>query len=250
MRLPGTVMLLLLVACGPHERSISAAAGAAAGTVLDDGKPAPGITLTLIGPHGSYNVRTDASGSWSAGNLPPGEYWFYYQNPKADLRVAYWKGPRRNLEPGGSLQFGTIDIGHRGTPREPADGARVNMPAIFEWTPYPGARDYGFQVVDRAGRESKVLFRPVKRFDSSTTRIVYDGGINVQNVPHLRLKDYLGEDGDFLPPGTYAWHAVWSTEAGEGHGAPRAFTVVATRPEIFPKTMDPPDPPTGNQSKN
>lgn len=241
MRVLGSAMVLLLVACGTPTRTVSAVAGSVSGAIRDDGRPAAGVTLTLIGPSGSYKLKTDAAGIWSGQDLAPGKYWFYYQNPKDDARVAYWKGPHRALPPGGSLQYATLDIGHRGSPMEPRDGARLNMPAIFEWSRYPDAKDYGFQVIDRSGTGSKVLFRPVKRFDSNTTRIVYDGGINVHNVPHLRLKDYLGVEGDFLPPGTFAWHAVWkAADGGEGHGASRTFTVVDTKPEIFPKTMDPP----------
>ncbi len=241
MRVMGSALVLMLVACGSPTRTVSAVVGTVGGLILDDGRPAAGITLTLIGPYGSYKAKTDSAGSWQIQDLAPGDYWFYYQSAKGDDRVAYWKGPHRNLEPAGSLQFATIDVGHRGTPKDPADGARLNMPAFFEWTAYPDAKDYGFQVIDKTGTNSKVLFRPVARFDGKTTRIVYDGGINVHEVPHLRMKDYLGVKGDFLPPGTYAWHAVWTTPAaGEGHGASRTFTVVETKPEIFPKTMDPP----------
>lgn len=241
MRIFGSALVLVLVACGAQTRTISAPGGSASGTIMDDGQPAAGVSLTLIGPNGSYKIKTDSSGTWHASELPPGDYWFYYQNPKDNQKVSYWKGPHRDLAAGGSLQFSAIDIGHRGTPKDPTDGARLNMPAIFEWSPYPEAKDYGFQVIDKSGTNAKVLFRPVVRFDAKTTRIVYDGGVNVHDVPHLRLKDYLGVEGDFLPPGTYAWHAVWTTGgAGEGHGASRTFSVVDTKPEIFPKTMDPP----------
>lgn len=239
------LLSLLLSACSvaPAPLQIFASGGGTAtGTVEEDGKPAAGLTLSLVGPGGGRRVETDGSGHWSASGLEPGAYTFYYLGRKSD-EVAYWKGPELHLQAGGHIVFSAIDVGHHGDAKEPDPSARVNMPANFAWTPYPGATSYGFEVTSGTGKDSKVLFRPTEHLKPDTTRIVYDGGVNARGVPHSDGLDYLGKPDHFLLPGTYTWSVVWWTkDAGQGQGPGHAFAVVELRPRIFPETMAPPGP--------
>ncbi len=67
--------LFLLLMTLPLVAQTSAVRGALGGAVYDaTGSAVAGLTVTVVGPQGSYTTTTDASGRYSVGGLVPGAY--------------------------------------------------------------------------------------------------------------------------------------------------------------------------------
>ena len=202
----------------------------AVGMVLLRGKPAAGITVSVVNNQTFRNVlvQTDAQGVYRASNLATGSYFVHYYNDRDNFKVGYWKTLVRPVTADYGARFPAFDLYLVGMQNTPGMGESTTLPARFAWEPYELALRYRFRVHNRGGPSGKPYYISTW-LGPNVNAFTYDGTINQKGMGEGKLA-----------PGRYLWGVYWDAgQAGEGGNLYQDF-VVRGAPTPEPRTDEPP----------
>ncbi|MEB3220529.1 MAG: hypothetical protein VKS61_00480 [Candidatus Sericytochromatia bacterium] len=192
-----------------------AAPAAVRGLVRLNGRPPGGpVRLSLVRTPGwqEQPLVTDASGAFSADELPPGDYMVHYYNDTQRDRVGYWRSRSLPVTGERGAAFPAVDLGQRGMLNQPSMDARVTWPVTFRWEP-PAHRPegYRFRVHSQGGRSFELLYQS-GRLPPAPRTFIWDGA---------------GASPPLQPDRRYFWGLVWDLgPAGEAGNLYQAVQLV------------------------